>query len=47
MITHGHIVKVEPVGFAEGLDMRIRKDRKRRLFDLDFCVNLGKVLGKG
>lgn len=31
MVTFRCIVKVEPVGLAEGLNLRIRKQRKERV----------------
>ena len=31
MVTCGCVVKVEPIAFAEGLDMRLRKERKQRM----------------
>lgn len=46
MVTFRCVVKVEPVGLAEVLNLRIRKQRKERVTLLDFGVTLGKALGK-
>lgn len=46
MVTCGCVVKVEPIAFAEGLDMRLRKERKQRMI-LRFGGELGYTPGIG